>query len=729
MTTETIQIRRGLNSQRTSVIFAQGEPVWTTDTQAFYIGDGTTPGGIFVASGSTTTGGGTSYSFSGLGTVTVTTIGNIVYISGATSSGNFNTSGYITTGNADARYYPLNSNPSAFIEQGSGLSQNFPLNGNFLTVQNSGDTIARIGNATIVGTDINGNPYFQSNGQIFGFDVSGNVVWDNHPFLTNNGILTGNGAGISNLNTGILSGAFYPFGSNPSGYLTSGSNSPIILSGLNSSTLSTLTLGSGIPVFTSDGKEVFVGDGATAGGIPIVYQNSKIVYVSQSKGSDTRLGGSTTFPEKYNPNKPFATLTNALNAASAGDTILALDGAFTDKNINLKPGVSWIFYPKATINITSASANDAIFTSTSNLTGVNIQGFGQTFTLTGTVSSNTIWGLNLASTTSNINISNLNMVVSNGGSPAAATVININASTVTWIGGCTISGNSNVGTTVQVNANGGNIYFDGIVGASQGGSALYNVSNNSFVTLGSIIEPQSSSSTSYTTNLTLLHNPSQIQYVNGTNNFVQSLNFGAQDGVIEVTGLNSSIANGTINFPAEGRTRIGQQITIANYNTGNYIISGLSILVNGIAPIGYSNQALYPGAVQFLKSATGVWLYLNNYTGVSNPSSYFGANTGLIITGNGIYNDGLSGYGHRTNFCSMTTGTGQTYTGIVNMQSGFPGSVLKYLINIQSGTNMSLSFQTSGGSSILMQSGLGYSLQTSLEFIYNGTGWLNTYWA
>lgn len=48
---ETIQLRRGTNAQRETVIFASGEPVWTTDTKALYIGDGTTTGGNAVGGG------------------------------------------------------------------------------------------------------------------------------------------------------------------------------------------------------------------------------------------------------------------------------------------------------------------------------------------------------------------------------------------------------------------------------------------------------------------------------------------------------------------------------------------------------------------------------------------------------------------------------------------------------------------------------------------------------
>jgi hypothetical protein len=51
-----LQFRRGTNANRTSITPAQGEPLFTTDTKALYIGDGTTAGGVAVGGGG---GGGT----------------------------------------------------------------------------------------------------------------------------------------------------------------------------------------------------------------------------------------------------------------------------------------------------------------------------------------------------------------------------------------------------------------------------------------------------------------------------------------------------------------------------------------------------------------------------------------------------------------------------------------------------------------------------------------------
>jgi hypothetical protein len=43
-----LQFRRGTDAQRTAVTPAAGEPIWVTDTQALYVGDGSTAGGVAI---------------------------------------------------------------------------------------------------------------------------------------------------------------------------------------------------------------------------------------------------------------------------------------------------------------------------------------------------------------------------------------------------------------------------------------------------------------------------------------------------------------------------------------------------------------------------------------------------------------------------------------------------------------------------------------------------------
>lgn len=68
-----LQIRRGTNAERQSIIPLQGELIFTTDTKKLFIGDGTTTGGIDVDTGS---GGGGATDLNGLSDVVLTSPSN-----------------------------------------------------------------------------------------------------------------------------------------------------------------------------------------------------------------------------------------------------------------------------------------------------------------------------------------------------------------------------------------------------------------------------------------------------------------------------------------------------------------------------------------------------------------------------------------------------------------------------------------------------------------------------
>lgn len=50
-----LQFRRGSETNRTSITPASGEPIWITDTQRLYVGDGVTAGGVLAGGGGTST--------------------------------------------------------------------------------------------------------------------------------------------------------------------------------------------------------------------------------------------------------------------------------------------------------------------------------------------------------------------------------------------------------------------------------------------------------------------------------------------------------------------------------------------------------------------------------------------------------------------------------------------------------------------------------------------------
>ncbi len=48
---QKLQVRRGLEAQRTSITPDAGEPLFTTDNKQFFVGDGATAGGVLIGGG------------------------------------------------------------------------------------------------------------------------------------------------------------------------------------------------------------------------------------------------------------------------------------------------------------------------------------------------------------------------------------------------------------------------------------------------------------------------------------------------------------------------------------------------------------------------------------------------------------------------------------------------------------------------------------------------------
>lgn len=126
----------------------------------------------------------------GVGSVSITTSGQTLIISGVVGSGGATTgfadfSGYITTGRADLRYYPLTTNPSGYITTGQ--------TGQFASVINLAQTGSTLDNK------INALSGWVS-GAITGF--GGNVSLSGY------------------ITTGNADARYYPLASNPSDYIT-----------------------------------------------------------------------------------------------------------------------------------------------------------------------------------------------------------------------------------------------------------------------------------------------------------------------------------------------------------------------------------------------------------------------------------------------------------------------------------------------------------------------------
>jgi hypothetical protein len=139
----SLQLRRGLSTNRTNITPAEGELIFTTDTSTLYVGDGTTAGGVIVAG--QTSGTVTSVGVSG-GTTGLSTSGGPV-----TDSGTITLSGTLNIANGGTGQTTANDAFNALAPNQSGNS------GKYLTTNGTSTSWANIGLGLIVYVTKTGN--------------------------------------------------------------------------------------------------------------------------------------------------------------------------------------------------------------------------------------------------------------------------------------------------------------------------------------------------------------------------------------------------------------------------------------------------------------------------------------------------------------------------------------------------------------------------------------------
>lgn len=128
------------------------------------------------------------------------------------------------------------------------------------------------------------------------------------------------------------------------------------------------------------------------------FSGSNLIFVSKASGAtDTR-----TNLHKYDPNRPFSTLTAAKNSAVSGDTIKVLPGTYNEYNL-LKDEVNWYFENGAIINAVG-NILTGIWDDNQIKCASEIKGYGKFITTNTGVSQGNGSLINLFNSSSNLNL-------------------------------------------------------------------------------------------------------------------------------------------------------------------------------------------------------------------------------------------------------------------------------------------------------------------------------------
>jgi hypothetical protein len=435
----SLQIRRGTSTQLANITPVIGELIYTTDTQAVFVGDGTTAGGVPIAVGGAGNVSGTNLLTTGIASAG----GNVI-------GGNITTTGQISaTGNITGDY--LFGNGSALTGIAASSVQANALTGYILSSNVVTSSLTSFG--TLTSLSVSGN--------VAAGNVSGTLTTASQNNITSVGTLsslsvTANILG-GNLNTG---GQVSATGNVRGNYLraTLDINAGGNIAGVNFT-------GTGVSVTGNITGAYIIGNGSQMTGLPAGYTNSNVSTFLSAFGSNTiSTTGSITSGNVTGGNILTDGIVSATGNITGGNVVLSAASSLRIGNLIITD---------ATIDSTE---HQITIGSTGNVGNIIIAGNLQVLGNTTTINSNVLVTNDLT-----VNYANnaINSAAANGGgievgpvgSPFITWLYNNTANTWNTAGGISAIGNVTGGGLV------GTVYTNGIV--NTGSNATGNIGSAS----------------------------------------------------------------------------------------------------------------------------------------------------------------------------------------------------------------------------------------------------------
>ena len=397
----SLQIRRGTAAQLGNITPVVGELIYTTDTRAVFVGDGTTAGGIAIAVG-------------GSGNVS----GTNLFTNGQVSAGGNITGGQVTaTGNVTANYFIGNGSALTGLTASSNANS---LTGTVLAANVVTSSLTSLGTLTslsVSGTVTSGNLTAAGTVSAAGNISGGNISATNYISVTISAIgnITGGNIGTGGQLTAtgniVTSGFFVGNGSQ----LTGIAASSVDASGLTGNTLSATVLYSSL---TTVGT-------LTSLSVSNNIQGGNLKTAGLISASGTVTGGNILTGGNISAT---ANVTGG-NVSTGG--LVSATGNVTGGNLRATTDIN------AGGNVTATSHTGTSVSVTANITGGNIVTSGQ-ISATGTITGGNLSVTNIAGTLTTASQTNITSIGTLG---ALAVTANVTGGNILTGGSISAGGN------------------------------------------------------------------------------------------------------------------------------------------------------------------------------------------------------------------------------------------------------------------------------------------------